>query len=194
MLAACGWLWVRYHPWTSVNLFSRKPPDITPAPLKFDNTAPQKPIMPPPVVEPARPAAAGVTKPQNRIHRVAKPGPALKTAQNGSPKSNFTMASAAPKKIAAPALTEPQSEHRSTAAEKPAVNQLRDDSRFKLQAIAWSAEAHQRMAVINGRILREGESLDGFRVAHIHEDEVILSDGGTSWRIEFRLKTRRPLQ
>ncbi len=162
---------------------------MIPATLKFDNNNPQKPIIPPPEAKPARLAAAGVIKAENLINRISKPGHAIKTAKNRSPKSNFTIAKAAPKKISAPAHTALQKENRSTADEKPAVIQSRDDSKFRLQAIAWSAKAHQRMAVINGRILREGESLDGFLVAHIREDEVILSDGGTSWRIEFSLKT-----
>ncbi len=189
MLAVCGWVLVRYYPWISVNLFSRKPPKMTPAPLKFNNTNPKKPIIPPPEAKPARLAATEVIKAENLINRVSKPGHAITPANGRSPKSNFTIAKAAPKKIAAPTHTALQRKHRSTANEKSAAIQSLDDSRFRLQAIAWSAKAHQRMAVINGRILREGESLDGFLVAHIHEDEVILSDGGTSWRIEFRLKT-----
>ncbi len=193
-MAACGWVLVRYYPWMRVNLFSRKPPTITAAPIKFDNTNSKKPIMPPPEAKPAPPAAAGVTKAENPINRVSKPEHAIKTVKNRLPKSNFTIAKAAAKKIAAPTHTALQREQRSTANEKSAAIQSLDDSQFRLQAIAWSAKAHQRMAVINGRILREGESLDGFLVAHIHEDEVILSDGGTSWRIEFRLKTPRPLE
>ena len=194
MMAACGWVWVRYYPWMRVNLFSRKPLEIAPTPLKFDNTNPKKPIVPPPEAKPTPPAVAGVTKTENLINRVSKPEQAITTPKGRLPKSNFTIAKAAPKKIAAPALTEPQKEHRSAADEKPAVIQSRDDSKFRLQAIAWSAKTHQRMAVINGRILREGESLDGFLVAHIRKDEVILNDGGTSWRIEFRLRTPRPLE
>ena len=203
MMAACGWVWVRYYPWMSVNLFSRKPPEITPASLKVDKTNPKKPMVPPPEAKPTPLAAAGVTKAENQISQASKPelpNPskstppstshpkpehAITTTKGRSPKSNFTIANAAP------VLTEPQREHRSAADEKPALIQSRDDSKFSLQAIAWSAKAHQRMAVINGRILREGESLDGFLVTHIHADEVILSDGGTSWRIEFRLKTPR---
>ncbi len=206
-MAVCGWVFVRNYPWISVNLFSRKPPKITPARLKFDNTNPKKPIMPPAAVKPVRLAAAADIKVENLINRASKPklpnpsksAPlstahpepehAIKTADGRSPKSNFTIAKAAAKKIAAPAYTDLQKENRSTADEKPAAIQSLDDSRFRLQAIAWSAKAHQRMAVINGRILREGESIDGFLVAHIREEEVILSDGGTSWRIEFSLKT-----
>jgi len=194
MMAACGWVFVRYYPWMNVNLFSRKPPKMTPAPLKFDNTNPKKPIVPLPEAKPARLAAAGMIKAENLINRVSKPEHAITTEKDRSPKSNFTIAKAAPKIIAAPAQTALQREHRSTANKKPVVIQPLDDSQFRLQAIAWSAKAHQRMAVINGRILREGESLDGFLVAHIRESEVILSDGGTSWRVKFSLKPLRPLE
>ena len=63
-----------------------------------------------------------------------------------------------------------------------------DDSNFKLQAIAWSADAERRIVVINNRIVREGGTIDGFSVTQIREDDVIINDGTNSWRLEFSLK------
>ena len=63
-----------------------------------------------------------------------------------------------------------------------------DDSKLDLQAIAWSREASQRLAVINGHIVREGESVEGFLVNQIREDSVIVNDGSSSWQLEFGLK------
>lgn len=62
--------------------------------------------------------------------------------------------------------------------------------KYKLQALAWSPDVQQRMAVINGCIVKEGASLDGFKVLHIREDAVILHNGVSTWRIEFQLKSR----
>jgi hypothetical protein len=63
-----------------------------------------------------------------------------------------------------------------------------DDSKLDLQAIAWSKDASQRLAVINGHIVREGESVEGFLVNQIRQDTVIVNDGTSSWQIEFGLK------
>jgi hypothetical protein len=63
-----------------------------------------------------------------------------------------------------------------------------DDDRIKLQAIAWSKVAAQRIAVINGHVVREGESVEGFSVNQIRQEDVIVSDGTESWQLEFRLK------
>jgi hypothetical protein len=63
-----------------------------------------------------------------------------------------------------------------------------DDDKLKLQAIAWSNEATQRIAVINGHVVREGESVEGFSVNQIRQENVIVNDGAESWQLEFSLK------
>jgi hypothetical protein len=77
---------------------------------------------------------------------------------------------------------------------RPAVKQASrsyrrlDDSKLKLQAIAWSDDASQRIAVINNHVVREGESVEGFSVNQIRQDDIIINDGTESWRLEFGLK------
>jgi hypothetical protein len=44
------------------------------------------------------------------------------------------------------------------------------------------------MAVINGRIVHEGESMDGYQINQIRQEDVIVSDGTQSWSLEFGLK------
>ena len=63
-----------------------------------------------------------------------------------------------------------------------------NDSQIKLQALAWSGDAARRIAVINGRIVREGESMDGYQIDRIRPEDVIVSDGKQSWSLEFGLK------
>ena len=85
-----------------------------------------------------------------------------------------------------------------TASRKPAVlspktREIRtyaklNDSKIKLQALAWSSDAARRMAVINGRIVREGESMDGYQINQIRQEDVVVSDGRQSWSLEFGLK------
>lgn len=61
-----------------------------------------------------------------------------------------------------------------------------DASRYQLQAIAWSPEPGERMAVVNGSIVKEGESVAGLTVTRIMPEVIILSDGINRWRLPFR--------
>jgi hypothetical protein len=60
-----------------------------------------------------------------------------------------------------------------------------NDSQIKLQALAWSSNAAKRIAVINGHIVREGESMDGYQVYRIRQEDVVITDGKRSWSLEF---------
>jgi cytoskeletal protein RodZ len=63
-----------------------------------------------------------------------------------------------------------------------------DDPQLKLQAIAWAEDVSRRMVVINNRVIREGETVDGFSITKIRQEDVIVTDGTNSWRLEFSLK------
>ena len=80
-----------------------------------------------------------------------------------------------------------------SAALTPKTNKTKtyaklNDSQIKLQALAWSSDAARRMAVINSRIVREGESVDGYQINQIRPEDVVVSDGKQSWSLEFGLK------
>jgi type II secretory pathway component PulC len=55
-----------------------------------------------------------------------------------------------------------------------------------LQAISWSARAEQRIAVIDGRVLHQGDSIAGYLVETIEPDTVTLSQTGRVYRLAFR--------
>ncbi len=59
------------------------------------------------------------------------------------------------------------------------------EDRLKIQAIAWSPDPQDRMAVINNRILHEGESVDGYTILMIDEDQIIFNAEGRRWRAVF---------
>jgi hypothetical protein len=81
--------------------------------------------------------------------------------------------------------------NRSPAARTPEDNFSRlDDSKLKVMAIAWHGDATRRIAVINGHIVKEGESVDGYTITRIRKDDVIVNDGSRSWRVEFALKVQ----
>lgn len=86
------------------------------------------------------------------------------------------------------ALTPPTKKAKSPLKQASRSYRRLDDSKLKLQAIAWSNDVAQRIAVINGHIVREGESVEGFSVTQIRQDDIIVNDGTESWRLEFGLK------
>jgi hypothetical protein len=62
------------------------------------------------------------------------------------------------------------------------------DSKLTLQAISWSEKPENRIAVINASIVREGESIEGFRVIQIGQDDVVVRGSGKEWKLVFGLK------
>ena len=59
---------------------------------------------------------------------------------------------------------------------------------LKINAISWSQQADERLAVINSAIVREGQTVEGFRLVRIMEDGVIVQRAGQKNRVEFRLR------
>ena len=59
---------------------------------------------------------------------------------------------------------------------------------FALQAIAWAREPANRMAVINGKILRQGDMLNGTLLNQINVNDVVLKKDGYTWRVMFNVR------
>jgi hypothetical protein len=57
-------------------------------------------------------------------------------------------------------------------------------------AIAWFEDPTRRLAVVNGHIVKEGESVEGYSVTRIRKDDIIVSDGSRSYRVELNLKNK----
>ena len=60
-----------------------------------------------------------------------------------------------------------------------------NQTKIEVQAIAWSNDPKSRLAVINGLILRERESIDNVIVMHIGRDEIIFKKGREEWKQMF---------
>ncbi len=73
------------------------------------------------------------------------------------------------------------------AAPKPDIPALHDPG-IRLQAITWSKDPGKRIVVINNRILRQGETVSGYRIDTVNQDDVVLSSGGEKWKVLFRIK------
>ena len=105
---------------------------------------------------------------------------------------------AAETRAAAPPRTAPVPE-RPAAARAPAAptrspedNLSRlEESKLKVMAIAWAEDPGRRIAVVNGHIVKEGESVDGYTVTRIRKDDLIVSDGSRSYRAELNLRSQQ---
>jgi hypothetical protein len=56
---------------------------------------------------------------------------------------------------------------------------------LSIQAIAWSANPDERIAVINNRVTREGASIDGYSIVTIAEEAVYARKEGKLWMVRF---------
>ncbi len=57
---------------------------------------------------------------------------------------------------------------------------------LELQAIAWATDRESRIAVINGNVVREGESIDRAMVVQIGKNVVAFKKDGEEWQQLFR--------
>jgi hypothetical protein len=56
---------------------------------------------------------------------------------------------------------------------------------LQLQAISWSDVPSARITIIAGRILREGQNVDGFTVVEIRPEDVIVEKAGIYWKVVY---------
>jgi hypothetical protein len=56
---------------------------------------------------------------------------------------------------------------------------------LKIQAIAWAEEPADRIAVIDNRVLTEGDSVQGYRLVIIEKNSVILHYSDNDYRLQF---------
>ncbi len=82
-----------------------------------------------------------------------------------------------------PVADRPESDKASTG-----VMGIFNDPGAVLQAISWSADAARRMAVINGKICREGEQIGGYVILRINPEEVVVSQGSVTGRLVFKIR------
>ena len=147
--------------------------------------------------KPAKNPPTVTRRPKKQTNKTV-PGSSDKKFQAGTRSSNRRLISGSPPPGSTPVkrtvakkdtrTIAPAARAKQPAQTRPRVTYDRiDDSRLKLQALAWSDDAARRIAVINGRIVHEGESVDGYQVIKIRQEDVVVNEGGKSWRLEFGL-------
>ena len=71
---------------------------------------------------------------------------------------------------------------------KASRNPIPNAASLTLQAIAWSDIPAERIAVINGKILREGDAMEGVTVTGIEKDAVAIRKGSKNMTLKFRFR------
>lgn len=174
VLAAAAWF-----------LIYMRSPDELPAPSAELPEAPQ----PTPVAQrqqsgPVVESEAAARRPTDRRpagkrrRRVVETGTQsrpVSTAAARTPKDQRKRRSAAPLPVK---QAEPQ-----TGSQLPVLQ-----TGLELQAISWASNPANRIAVINGNIVREGGTIEGYFVVRIEEDEIMVRKGLSQWRLVFKLK------
>ena len=197
-------------------LFTGRGPDRTAEPVGAVHTvqAPlpaEPPTLPPPAVPPRTLAQSQPTPPpppasMPEVAMPPEPAPeAMPPVQAPPPTARIRPRDTAPaapptleSRAAAPPRTAPVPE-RPAAARAPAVparspedslSRL-EEGKLKVMAIAWAEDPGRRIAVVNGHIVKEGESVDGYTVTRIRKDDLIVGDGSRSWRVELNLRSQQ---
>lgn len=150
-------------PTASVGRLIAKPIQASPPPQTIAK------LPPPPPKEATPPTAAPVEKtvPMPK----AAPPPAVKKIPS------------APRKEKPPARAVEAEPDRSATADLPVLT-----TDLKLQAISWASAPGDRLAVINGNIMREGTTLEGYSIVQIDRDEVMVRKGSEQWKLVFNLR------
>ncbi len=133
-----------------------------------------------PVVTPLDPAATLTVEKRPEPQKIPGPPPApVLSSQPFDPKTASVPVQKVRKK---PARVSAPEKH----PEAVSIQTL-DSDVMKLQAISWSKNPAQRIAVINDRVLGEKEWIDGYEILNINKDEIILSDSASKkYRLAFR--------
>jgi hypothetical protein len=61
---------------------------------------------------------------------------------------------------------------------------------LKLDALVWSSNPRSRFAVINGQIVRAGETVRGASITEIERDHVALKSGSKTWELRLNIQPK----
>ena len=165
-------------------------PPRPPAAAAQPASVPARTVQPPPV-PPAAPAPEPVPPPVQSKSPVQAPSPTSRVRPREGPSTPPAEARPSPTRSMAPSAD--RSDRGRAPTPRTAEDNLSriDESKLKVMAIAWAAEPTRRLAVVNGHIVKEGESVEGFSVTQIRKDDIIVNDGSRSWRVELNLKNQQ---
>jgi Type II secretion system protein B len=182
-------------PHSDQQLASQQPAAHQAPPREIGTDAHRPPAVASPVSQPSRPAPVreehGIQSP---LPATVAPGPSSRDIQRPTPQSALDrkVPAASGERRNAEAASAGASRQTASASKPKAPSDtykntpLLTDGRLKVHAIAWSPKPAERMAVINSRVIYEGDSVDDFTILAIRPDDVVVREKGQGvWRVEF---------
>lgn len=131
-----------------------------------------------------RPSAGVAVKPAPRVSAPVAPEPASTASASGIPERPRPPAPEAPiRSRSAPSAQAPTTRRQENPVSAPPS--VPTDAAGPLQLQAISAQEGQPVAVVNGRLVREGDSFDGVRILRIGADEVEIETQGRRRVLRF---------
>lgn len=132
--------------------------------------------------------AVGQTSPA-----VAPAGQAVRTRKRPIPERKPTVESPAPAEseqdetASVDSTAKPDAEsHLQAPTDNYDKTPLLTDGSLRVHAIAWSPQPAERMAVINSRVIHEGDAVEDFVIMAIRPDDVVVRQKEKGvWRVEF---------
>jgi hypothetical protein len=162
--AWAGWRWI-------------SPKSVEPTPTLASAPAETKPPIlaeaPPVPRPPAKPVAARETPARRPAAKMAPPPTAMPWAETRAPR--VVVAPVAPR--GAPLVAPSPAED--------LLPLLPTEIGLSLQAVSWATRAQDRIAVVNGQILHQGDDIEGYTVRDIDSDALVLCRSGECYRLRF---------
>jgi hypothetical protein len=166
-------------------------PDMTASLSQPAEAVPESRTDRPPFSAAVRRPLTAPLQPDSRLPEALPDGLEPESAMDDSEDSVEAPPPVPSEEMAEPLPTEEPQEAPDPAAESSSLppkyanlDRLKD-GRLELQAISWADDPNQRLAVINNRIVRQGQSLDEFAIVYIGADEVVVRQGPNIWKLIF---------
>lgn len=129
----------------------------------------------------------GESMPENERTTVsAKPSYPEKSPVNPSSAETENPEQPEGERMISPSPQAPSTENRALAG--AGVAEVNENEGLELQAISWAPDPAKSMAVINNRICREKETINGFTIQHIDVDDVIVSNGAITGKLLLKIR------
>jgi len=175
LLGAGTWAVIQYKPWAN-------PGNSIPA-VHSDagKDEPKQAVVPP---RSRRGTGSSLSVSEKTPGKTGFPGPKITGETGFVPNANRPLKSG------------PKEARQETQEASPAIRAQKSPSPspgepdLKLDALVWSSNPRSRFAVINGQIVRAGETVRGASITEIERDHVALKSGNKMWELRLNIQSK----
>jgi hypothetical protein len=193
ILGVVTWAAVQYKPWVSPGI---SVPAI-PSDASTDKTKPA--VLPPNSRRETLSSPSGIAK---KPGQTGVPRPKINGETGFVPSGDRAVVPNADRAFVPNAerslKSSPREIRQETQEASPAIRAQQSPSQspgepdLKLDALVWSSNPRSRFAVINGQIVRVGETVKGASITEIERDHVALKSGNKTWELRLNIQSKSP--